>query len=781
MILLLQFVQSSFPFESQATILPEGFIQTQVGGTWNEAVGMETTAWGPIFVWERSGRIWLLYDGVKGASPFLDISAEVGAWRDLGLLGAALDPNYLNNGYIYLYYVVDRHHLLNFGVGNGGAYDPVANEYHAATQGRITRYTAIKGNPSDPDFSSASTVDYASRLVLHGERPGTGCPILFDSHGTGHLVFGTDDTLLASCGDSASYDTTDLGSVDDTYYADALADGIMRPDENVGAYRSQMLTSLSGKILRLDPLTGLGIPSNPFYEPGNPDSTRSKVWSLGLRNPFRIVLEPGSGSHDPADGDPGALYIGDVGWDSWEELNVADGPGLNFGWPAFEGLTLQDEYWSDSPQNQEALNPLYDGTTCTQQYFEFTDLLQQATLDPGALFLNPCVAAQDITTSPTFFHARPKVDMYHGSSGGARWGSFDGFDAIEVDAGTDTDPFGRSVPAPPFRARSSTGGAFYTGTQFPAEYHGRYLHAEWEHEWIKVFEMDASHEPVRIDDFIDDAGGVVFVDVDPNTGDLYYISWTAILYKVEYIGTGNAPPTAVATADVTWGPSALTVQFDATSSTDPEGGSLTYLWDFGDGTVSTQASLSHVFAGTPPDPEVYTVTLSVTDDGAGQAPESDVTTLTIWTDNTPPLVNILTPVDEGLYSILEPTVQPLNSIRSDLESDLGDLTCSWEVRLHHNDHFHSDPPIAQCSGATTEISPLGCGESSTYWFSILLTVTDEHGLATTDVHQIFPDDIRCPNTPTQAVPSSSPLFMIALASLLLTLGLAGLRTRRQGR
>jgi len=120
----------------------------------------------------------------------------------------------------------------------------------------------------------------------------------------------------------------------------------------------------------------------------------------------------------------------------------------------------------------------------------------------------------------------------------------------------------------------------------------------------------------------------------------------------------------------------------------------------------------------------------------------------------------------------------LDSSRSDLESDLGDLACSWEVRLHHNDHFHSDPPITQCSGATTEISPLGCGASSTYWFSILLTVTDEHGLAATDQHQIFPDDIGCPNTPTIAVPSSSPLSMAALVSLLLTLGFAGLGTRR---
>jgi hypothetical protein len=184
------------------------------------------------------GHVWIVENGVNAPSPFVDIAEEVGGWRDFGLLGFALHPDFLNNGYVYLYYVVDRHHLFHAGTGS---YSPTTDEYFAATQGRITRYTAIKESPGDPDYSNATIVDYASRFVLHGDAVGTGCAILYESHGTGHLVFGSDNTLLAACGDGASYSTTDVGSVDHTYAVVALrkapapgpADGPRRAEQPV--------------------------------------------------------------------------------------------------------------------------------------------------------------------------------------------------------------------------------------------------------------------------------------------------------------------------------------------------------------------------------------------------------------------------------------------------------------------------------------------------------------------------------------------------------------------
>ena len=143
-----------------------------------------------------------------------------------------------------------------------------------------------------------------------------------------------------ACGDGASYSSIDVGSASETYFSRALTEGIIRPKENNGSLRAQLVDSLSGKIIRIDPDTGDGIPGNPFFDPSNPRSARSRVWSLGLRNPYRMTLRPCTGSHQRSDANPGVLYIGDVGLHTFEDLNVAMKPGLNFGWPLYEGFNV---------------------------------------------------------------------------------------------------------------------------------------------------------------------------------------------------------------------------------------------------------------------------------------------------------------------------------------------------------------------------------------------------------------------------------------------------------
>src|SRR4029434_6893888 len=88
---------------------------------------------------------------------------------------------------------------------------------------------------------------------------------------------------------------------------------------------ARTLDSRPGKILRIDPATALGLPDNPFYDASQPNRNRSKVWARGVRNPFRTTIHPLT--HD--------AYIGDVGWNTWEEVN--NGKGANFGWPCYEG------------------------------------------------------------------------------------------------------------------------------------------------------------------------------------------------------------------------------------------------------------------------------------------------------------------------------------------------------------------------------------------------------------------------------------------------------------
>jgi Glucose / Sorbosone dehydrogenase len=79
--------------------LPAGFSDATVGGGWNEAVGITFASDGRMFVWERAGRIWIVENGVKTSTSFLDISPEVGGWRDFGLLGFCLHPDFYTNGY----------------------------------------------------------------------------------------------------------------------------------------------------------------------------------------------------------------------------------------------------------------------------------------------------------------------------------------------------------------------------------------------------------------------------------------------------------------------------------------------------------------------------------------------------------------------------------------------------------------------------------------------------------------------------------------------------------
>ena len=261
--LLMMGLAWSVPYLDGAPNLPAGFTAELVAGPWSEPVGLtfepeQQTPGGRMYVWERAGRVWIVEEGIRLSPPLIDLSEEVGGWRDFGLLGFAIDPGFRLNGRIYLAYTVDHHHLTKFGTA---AYHPATNEYFMATIHRVTRYTAR----AEDGFSS---VDPASRRVLLGESITNGFPCLYQSHGIGSIVFGTDGTLLVSCGDGASYSTIDIGSASETYFAQALAEGIIRTNENVGAFRSQMLSSLSGKILRLDPETGNGVPGTGVLEYG---------------------------------------------------------------------------------------------------------------------------------------------------------------------------------------------------------------------------------------------------------------------------------------------------------------------------------------------------------------------------------------------------------------------------------------------------------------------------------------------------------------------------------
>lgn len=705
---------------------PAGFSNIKIGSEWQQPLGVAFTPDGArTFVWEKGGKVWSVQDGVKNATPFIDISQEVGNWRDYGLLGFAFDPNFASNGYIYLLYVVDRHHLFNYGTAS---YKPTSNAYNNATIGRLTRYTATAS-------SNFQTIDINSRKVLLGETRTTGIPIMSTTHGVGSLVFGTDGTLLVSCGDGASYTTTDTGGgVSGSYAVQAETDGIIRKEENVGAFRSQMLSSLNGKVLRLDPATGNGVASNPFYDPTNPRSAKSRTWAVGLRNPYRMTLRPGTGSQFASDGNPGILYIGDVGWNNWEELNIADKGGLNFGWPIFEGLEANPSYSATSVPNADAPNPQYNVSGCTQQYFYFTDLIKQATQNPNPTFPNPCNASQQIPAQYTFLHTRPAIDWKHGKTPLARTGTFSGENATVTSIGAAGSP----VVGSQFSGNSSTAGVWYTGDAFPAEYKNSYFHGDYAAGWIRKLDFDGVDRPLQVNKFIDSSANVIHMTMHPTDGSLYYVHLGTVspflqeVHKVFY--SANHPPEAIASANKTYGPGPLTVQFTGSQSVDPEGQPLTYAWNFGDGSaISTAANPSYTFTAPAGVPKQFNVTLKITDvEGA-----SSTTTLAISVNNTPPVATITSPVNNSVYSMTDETTYNLTATVSDAQQGSAGFSYQWQTILHHNNHVHEEPIDTQ-PATTTLISPVGC-DGEDYYYSIVLIVTDNAGLTDTAEVRLYPN------------------------------------------
>ena len=175
---------------------------------------------------------------------------------------------------------------------------------------RIERFTS--DNHTGTDVSTAE-------VVLRFKQP-------YENHNGGWIAFGPDGMLYIGNGDG--------GSGND-------------PNDN-----AQTLGTLLGKMLRIDvsPNRGYKVPAdNPFV--GTRDA-KPEIWAYGLRNPWRC-------SFDRKTGD---LWIGDVGQDTWEEVDFmpkGKAAGANFGWRLREGAvaTPKPDVGGDAPAG--AIEPVY--------------------------------------------------------------------------------------------------------------------------------------------------------------------------------------------------------------------------------------------------------------------------------------------------------------------------------------------------------------------------------------------------------------------------------------
>ncbi len=277
------------------------------------------------------------------------------------------------------------------------------------------------------------------------------------------------------------------------------------------------------------------------------------------------------------------------------------------------------------------------------------------------------------------------------------------------------------------KSAAVVGGPVYHGQVFPAEYQGRLFFGDYALGFLRTMALDADGNNAGVFNFDTNAGSVVDMKVDPRDGTLYYLTIIpGNLYQVTY-STGTKVPVANASSNVTKGTAPLTVNFSSNGSNDPNGLPITYRWDLGDKTISTDPNPTKMYNNNGK----YTVQLTVSN-GTYSALASSI----IIQVGTPPSVTINTPANGANYrsgDVINYSITATNSTGQ----TLGDSSISTIILFHHQTHIHPFfGPIAGKTGQFT-IPTTGEGSADT-WFEIAATGTDANGLTTTAVSSIFP-------------------------------------------
>ena len=255
------------------------------------------------YVVEQGGLIRVVRSGTVQSPDFLDLTRAVLSGGERGLLGMAFALDYAISGRFF----------VNF--TNTAGHTVVARFHRSA----------------DPLVGDAS-----SRFDFRwgGASGPTVIAQPFANHNGGNLAFGPDGFLYVGLGDG--------GSADDP------------------ANRAQNPSELLGKMLRIDvnvpdsDPSGYRVPpDNPFVG-GGPVAARPEIWSFGLRNPWRYTFD------DPERGGTGAMLIGDVGQNRWEEVDYEPRGrgGRNYGWSIREGA--HNEVASRVPAFRPLVEPIHE-------------------------------------------------------------------------------------------------------------------------------------------------------------------------------------------------------------------------------------------------------------------------------------------------------------------------------------------------------------------------------------------------------------------------------------
>jgi len=575
------------PLTAQITFTDPGFANEKVASGFSAPTGFVFAPDGRIFVWEKAGRVRIFKNGALLSTPFVDISGHVNTSGDRGLMGLALDPNFSSNGYVYLAYVYENQ-------GNP-----------TSTAARTERVTRVQADPNNKDRALAGeTVILGSKATLPCASGEDCLQDDVNAHTIDHLLFGPDGKLYLSAGDGGDWRSATTGSL-----------------------RAQNLNSLNGKVLRINS-NGTAPGDNPFDDGTN--SPRSKVYDYGLRNPFRYTF-----------GANGEMIIGDVGWATYEEINI--GRGKNFGWPCYEGAFKQPSFQSAYTQCQN-------------------------------------LAATSVAM-PNYYYAHV------------------------------TNVGGCIIMGP-----------YLQNSPYPAQYDNQLYFADFSNRWLKRASVDSTGKITNVTSFATSLSEPVFLAKGPD-GNLYWLSiGSGTIYRIRYTGSGNRAPIAAASANPSSGLSPLQVSFSSAGSSDPDSDPLTYSWNFGDGSATTNTpSPIHTYSATGV--KKFTATLTVKDTAGATASASVVVTV----GSTPPQPTIATPINNS-------TVNPgavVNFSGSAFDAEDGNLPATslqWTEILHHNTHTHIIKQVTGFSGSFTADLP---DTIDKYWYELQLKATDSTGVSAT--------------------------------------------------
>jgi glucose/arabinose dehydrogenase/PKD repeat protein len=282
-----------------------------------------------------------------------------------------------------------------------------------------------------------------------------------------------------------------------------------------------------------------------------------------------------------------------------------------------------------------------------------------------------------------------------------------------------------------------TGGAFVPRGLWPATYDGTYLFGDY--VCGKLMLLRNSGSGWTASDFATGIGAIIEAHFGPwgSSQALYYIAWNSAgptndIRRISY--GGNRTPVAVAAASPTSGRLPLNVTFAGGFSSDPDGGALTYDWDFGDGSAhSAAANPTHTYttAGT------YLVTLRVTDPGGATATDW----LCIDAGNPPPAPSIQSPTTSTRFKVGQ-TITLHGGALDGEDGALPSSALSWTVILHHNTHTH--PFLGPATGndvTFTAPPPEDLRAAATSYLEVRLTATDAKGLSRSISQDLRPNSV----------------------------------------